>query len=262
MLMADLAKQVVWVTGAGSGIGEAAAATLAAAGATVVLTGRRCEPLEAVAAGIVAAGGKAAVEPGDLTDAARVEEIARGILSRFGRLDVLVNNAGVNIRDRATASLKPEGVDTLLSTNLAAAFYCVTSVLPIFRGQGGGLMIHTASWLGRHSHKLAGAGYSAAKHAVVAMSHAINMEEFDNNIRSCALCPGEVATPVLENRPVPVPQEERDRMLQPQDLADMILMICRLPSRVCLNELVISPTWNRMFLSQEQSGLVAKARAS
>lgn len=255
--MADLAKQVVWITGAGSGIGEAAATVLAAAGATVVLTGRRREPLEAVASQISAAGGSATVEPGDITDAVKVEKIARGIASKFGRLDVLVNNAGINIRDRSTASLSSSGVDLLLSTNLVAAFYCVTSVLPIFRAQGGGLMIHTASWLGRHSHKLAGAGYSAAKTAVVAMSHAINMEEFAHNIRSCALCPGEVATPVLDNRPVPVPQNERERMLQPHDLAEMILMICRLPTRVCLNELVISPTWNRMFLPQEHSGLVA-----
>jgi NADP-dependent 3-hydroxy acid dehydrogenase YdfG len=133
----------------------------------------------------------------------------------------------------------------------------VTSVLPIFRNQKDGLLIHTASWLGRHDHRLAGPAYSAAKHAVVAMSHAINMEEFSNNIRSCVLCPGEVATPVLNNRPVPVPQNERDRMLQPQDLADIILMTCLLPARICLNEIVVSPTWNRMFLSQERSGLTS-----
>ncbi|MFT0890835.1 SDR family oxidoreductase [Pseudochelatococcus sp. G4_1912] len=256
--MGTLAKQVIWITGAGSGIGEAAALTLAAAGATVVLTGRRREMLESVADRIAAAGGTAIVEPGDLTSATNVQKIAQSIVSKLGRLDVLVNNAGVNIRDRSTAALTPEGVDELISTNLSATFYCVTSVLPIFRSQGGGLMIHTASWLGRYNHKLAGAGYSAAKQAVLAMSHSINMEEFGNNIRSCAVCPGEVATPVLEKRPVPVPQEEKDRMLQPQDLADIILMICQLPSRICMNEILVSPTWNRMFLSQEQSGLVAE----
>lgn len=255
--MGHLSNKIVWVTGAGSGIGEASALALAAAGAVVVLTGRRLNVLESVAERIAASGGQSVVMQGDLTDANQVQLIADSIIKEFGRLDILVNNAGVNIRDRSSATLTPAGIDTLLATNLAAAFYCVTSVLPIFRSLGGGLMIHTASWLGRHSHKLAGAGYSATKHAVVAMSHAINMEEFSNNIRSCALCPGEVATPVLENRPVPVPQEERDRMLQAQDLADMVLMIASLPSRICVNEIVISPTWNRMFLSQEQSGLVA-----
>ncbi|PWL17671.1 oxidoreductase [Falsochrobactrum shanghaiense] len=255
--MGKLDNKVTWVTGAGSGIGEATSIELAASGATVVLTGRRLEPLKKVAEKIQAAGGDAVVAPADLTDAAQVQSIVDEIVCRFSKLDILVNNAGVNIRDRSTDKLTPEGVDTLISTNLSAAFYCVTSTLPVFRKQGGGLMIHTASWLGRHSHKLAGAAYSAAKHAVVAMSHAVNMEEYSNNIRSCVICPGEVATPVLDNRPVPVPQEERDRMLQPHDLAEVISMICNLPDRVCLNEILISPTWNRMFLSQEQSGLVA-----
>lgn len=256
--MNSLAGKIVWVTGAGSGIGEAAALTIAAAGAVVVLTGRREAPLYSVRDRIAAAGGSAYVAPGDLGDSAVVSKIVDDIVANYGRLDILVNNAGVNIRNRSTGVLTPAGIDTVISSNLQAAFYCVTAVLPIMRRQGGGLIVHTASWLGRHSHSLAGPAYSAAKHAVVAMSHAINMEEFSNNIRSCALCPGEVATPVLENRPVPVPAEERARMLQPQDLADIILMTCMLPSRICLNEIVISPTWNRMFLSQDQSGLVKK----
>lgn len=260
--MNSLAGKVAWVTGAGSGIGEATALTLAAAGVAVVLTGRRAEPLESVRDRIVASGGTALVAPGDLGDADVVHNIVETLVSQYGRLDILVNNAGVNIRDRSAADLRPDGVDIVISSNLSAAFYCVTAVLPVLRKQGGGLLIHTASWLGRHSHKLAGPAYSAAKHAVVAMSHAINMEEFANNIRSCALCPGEVATPVLDNRPVPVSPEERARMLQPQDLADIILMTCLLPSRVCLNEVVISPTWNRMFLPQEQSGLVSQPLAT
>lgn len=259
--MSSLSGKVVWITGAGSGIGRSAAERLASCGASVVLTGRREEVLLEVANAITSAGGAAAVKTGDLTDAGKVRSIVADIVDQFGRIDILVNNAGVNIRDRSTDVLTPEGIDTLISTNLSAALYCATAVLPVFRAQGGGLMIHTASWLGRHSHKLAGAGYSAAKHAVVAMSHAINMEEFSNNIRSCALCPGEVATPVLDKRPVPVPQAERDLMLQPDDLADLIRVVCELPDRVCLNEIVVSPTWNRMFLSQQDSGLVAPRMA-
>jgi NADP-dependent 3-hydroxy acid dehydrogenase YdfG len=257
--MAGLRDKVAWVTGAGSGIGEAAALTLASAGATVVLTGRREEPLHTVRDRIAGAGGTALVAAGDLSDSGRVKAIADEIDSRYGRLDILVNNAGGNIRDRSFGVLQPEGVDTIIAGNLSAAFYCVTAVLPLMRRRKDGLLIHTASWLGRHSHALGGPAYSAAKHAVVAMSHGINMEEFSNNIRSCVICPGEVATPVLENRPVPVPSEEKARMLQPQDLADIILMTCLLPARICLNEIVISPTWNRMFLPQEQAGLVPPA---
>jgi NAD(P)-dependent dehydrogenase (short-subunit alcohol dehydrogenase family) len=262
--MNALRGRVAWITGGGSGIGEAAALTLAGEGATVVLTGRREEPLQTARNRIISSGGAADIAPGDLSDSNVAERIVSNIVECHGRIDFLVNNAGVNIRDRSTLALTPNGVDAVISSNLSAAFYCVTAVLPVMRQQRDGLLIHTASWLGRHGHSLAGAAYSAAKHAVVAMSHAINMEEFSNNIRSCALCPGEVATPVLNNRPVPVPQEERARMLQPQDLADVILMACLLPARICLNEVLISPTWNRMLLPEGQSGLVQRvsARAS
>jgi NADP-dependent 3-hydroxy acid dehydrogenase YdfG len=256
--MKTLLGKVAWVTGAGTGIGEAAALTLASSGATIILTGRREAPLETVHGRILRSGGAANVAPGDLSDARVAEDIAVNILEEYGRIDILINNAGVNIRDRSTSALTPRGVDKVIASNLSAAFYCVTAVLPAMRRQRDGLLIHTASWLGRHGHSLAGAAYSAAKHAVVAMSHAINMEEYSNNIRSCALCPGEVATPVLEHRPVPVPPEESARMLRPQDLADIILMTCLLPARVCLNEVLISPTWNRMFLPENESGLVRR----
>jgi NADP-dependent 3-hydroxy acid dehydrogenase YdfG len=260
--MSNLASKVVWITGAGSGIGEATALTLASAGATVVLTGRREAPLQSVSERITSGGGVAVVAPGDLSDSLAVDKIVSDIVARQGRIDVLVNNAGLNIKDRSAGVLKPDGIDAIISSNLSAAFYCVTAVLPIMRRQQDGFLVHTASWLGRHSHPMAGPAYSAAKHAVVAMSHAINMDEFVNGIRSCALCPGEVATPVLENRPVPVTSEDRAKMLQPQDLADIILMGCLLPARVCLNEVLISPTWNRMFLPSESAGLVSAAVAS
>ncbi len=105
----DLAGKIAWVTGAGSGIGEAAALGLAGAGARVVLTGRREEPLRALAERIAASGGEAVVEPGDVTDAARITAIVESIASRFGRLDVLVSNAGSNVRERRWDALSPEG---------------------------------------------------------------------------------------------------------------------------------------------------------
>ena len=97
---------------------------------------------------------------------------------------------------------------------------------------------------------LSGPGYSAAKHALVAASHSINMEECSNGIRSCVICPGEVATPILEHRPVPVSAEERARMLQPEDLGDLVLFVATRPKHVCLNEVLISPTWNRGYIRQ------------
>ncbi len=246
--MTDLAGRLAWVTGAGSGIGEAAAGALARAGATVVLTGRRVEPLEAVARAIEAAGGSARVAPGDLTDAAAVDRIVRTIDEEHGRLDILVNNAGVNVRERSWAQLEPAAIDGVLHGNLSSAFYVAAAALRLMRANRDGVMIHTASWAGRFVSPLSGPAYTAAKHAVVAMSHSINMEEFANGIRSCVICPAEVATPILDRRPQPISAEDRALMLQPDDLGELILFIATRPKHVCMNEVLISPTWNRGYL--------------
>jgi NADP-dependent 3-hydroxy acid dehydrogenase YdfG len=105
---------------------------------------------------------------------------------------------------------------------------------------------------GRFVSPLSGASYTAVKHGVVAMSHSINMEECANGIRSTALCPGEVATEILDKRPVPVSAEDRARMLQAQDCADLILYLAGLPPHVCINEVLITPTWNRSYIAAQQ----------
>jgi NADP-dependent 3-hydroxy acid dehydrogenase YdfG len=112
--MTNLIGKIAWVTGAGSGIGEAAALALAKAGATVVLTGRRPEPLAKVAADIAAAGGTAHAEAGDLMRSDTAIRIVAVIKAKFGRLDILVNNAGVNIGERSWRDLKPDGIDQLV----------------------------------------------------------------------------------------------------------------------------------------------------
>jgi NADP-dependent 3-hydroxy acid dehydrogenase YdfG len=247
-----LAGKVAWITGAGSGIGGAAALALAAEGARTVLSGRGTAPLQAVANRIAAAGGTAVVQPGNLAHAAEVERIVTTIRQQFGRLDILVNNAGLNIAARDWGRIEPAGVDEVIGVNLNAAFYCAIAVLPMMRAQKDGLLVHTASLAGRFVSPLSGPAYTAAKHGVVAMSHSINMEECINGIRSCALCPGEVATPILDKRPVPVGPEERARMVQPEDCADLIRYIACLPPHVCINEVLISPTWNRSYVAALQ----------
>ncbi|MDI3306297.1 MAG: SDR family oxidoreductase [Acetobacteraceae bacterium] len=249
--MGRLQGKIAWVTGAGSGIGESAALKLAEEGATVVLTGRRREPLELVAGRIRAAGGAAHVQPADLMKSGDVQKVADWIKRELGRLDILVSNAGLNITERDWKRLSPEGIDELIHGNLSSAFYCARAVLPMMREQGGGLMIHTASMAGRNVSPMSGPGYTAAKHAVVAMSHSINMEECTNGIRSCALLPGEVNTPILKKRPNPLSQEDLDRMLQPEDVGDMIRHIACLPPHVCVNEIWITPTWNRGYVAAQ-----------
>jgi NAD(P)-dependent dehydrogenase (short-subunit alcohol dehydrogenase family) len=217
--MKRLDGKIAWVTGAGSGIGEAAAKALAEEGATVVLTGRRREKLEAVAAAI---GSQAHVEPGDMIKSSSVQAIVDGIDKQFGRLDILVANAGLNVPDRDWSKLQMSSADDVIHGNLSSAFYCAIAVLPIMRRQRDGILIHTASMAGRFIGGLSGAAYTAAKHGVVAMSHSINMAECINGIRSSAVLPGEVATEILEKRPVPVSAEDRAKMAQSSDVGDLI----------------------------------------
>ena len=153
--MTRLTGKIAWVTGAGTGIGEAAALALAAEGATMILSGRRTGPLESVARRISQTG-EAHVQPADLTNSAQVQRVGEYIRETFNRLDILVNNAGVNIVERHWDKLTPQSIDILLKGNLSGALYCVTVALPFMRAQQDGLMIHTASMAGRFIGGLSG----------------------------------------------------------------------------------------------------------
>jgi NADP-dependent 3-hydroxy acid dehydrogenase YdfG len=181
--------------------------------------------------------------------AATAQKVGAFIKDKFGRLDILVNNAGLNIAERSWAKLSSAGAVEVLDGNLASAFHCVIAALPMMRAQQDGVLIHTASFAGRWVSPLSGSAYTAAKHGVVAMSHSINMEECVNGIRSCVVCPGEVATPILDKRPVPVSAEDRAKMVQAEDCGDLIRYIACLPKHVCINEVVISPTANRGYIA-------------
>ncbi|MEJ0018352.1 MAG: SDR family NAD(P)-dependent oxidoreductase [Acetobacteraceae bacterium] len=253
--MPKLAGKIAWITGAGSGIGEAAALALAEEGATTVLTGRTAEKLERVAARIRQQGGETYVQPADLMEAAQVQQVGAFIKDTLGRLDILVNNAGLNILDRHWDKLTPEGIDQLVNGNLTQALYCVTVALPMMRAQKDGLLIHTASMAGRFIGGFSGPIYGAAKHGVVAMSHSINMQECVNGIRSTVFLPGEVATPILDKRPNPVGPEERARMVQSEDCGDLIRYIACLPRHLVMSEVMLAPTWNRSYVAALQQKL-------
>ena len=244
-----LAGQVAWITGAASGIGLAGAQALARAGAVVVLSGRRADALEQAAAGIRAEGGQAEVEALDVTDAAAVAAAAQRLLARHaGRLDVLLNSAGTNTPHRHWRDLSVDGWRQVLATNLDGIVHTTLAVLPAMRARRNGLVINVSSWAGVHHPKLTGAAYNGSKHAVVAVTETLNMEEGVHGIRGCCLCPAEVSTPILDTRPQPPSAEERARMLQPEDLGRTIRFIAELPPEACVNQLVISPTWNRFYI--------------
>lgn len=244
----SLQGKVAWITGAGSGIGLAGAQALAQAGCTVVMSGRRREVLEAEAAKLTAAGQRAEVEALDVSRADDVRRVADAILARHGRVDILVNSAGLNLPQRFWKNQTTEGWNEIIRINLDGSYYCTAAVLPAMRAQKDGLVINISSWSGRYDTYMTGPAYNAAKHAVIAMSAHLNQEECINGIRSCALCPAEVATPIMDKRPVKPSDEDIARMLQPEDLGNAILWIAQQPPHVCINELLISPTWNRIFL--------------
>jgi NADP-dependent 3-hydroxy acid dehydrogenase YdfG len=246
--MKKLNGKVAWITGAGTGIGLAGARALAQTGAVVVMSGRRQDVLAAEAAKINAEGGSALVELLDVSDAAAVKRVADTILARHGHVDILLNSAGTNSPKRFWKDQSVEGWRQVVGTNLDGTYCTIHAVLPAMRARKDGLIINISSWAGVHHPKLTGPAYNGSKHAVTAMTETINMEEGANGIRACAICPAEVATPILDSRPVPPSAQDRARMLQPQDLGDTIRFIAELPPHACINQLIISPTWNRMYI--------------
>ena len=246
--MISLTGKVAWITGAGTGIGLAGAKALADAGATVVMSGRRKEVLALEAEKIRIMGGKAEIEALDVSDAKAVKKAAAAILRRHARVDILVNSAGLNVPNRYWKNQTIEGWKEVIGINLDGSFYTTLSVLPVMRARKDGLVINVSSWAGVFHPKLTGAAYNASKHAVTAMTETINMEECANGIRACAICPAEVATPIMDRRPVPPSAEDRARMLQAEDLGNTIRFIAQMPPHVCINQVIISPTWNRMYI--------------
>lgn len=245
--------RLAWVTGGGSGIGEAGAEALAADGWTVVVSGRRKDALDAVVEKIEKRGGKAEAVPLDVSVAAEVDKAAAQVLERHGRIDLLVNSAGINVPKRRWADMELEGWNKLVDINLNGVLYCMRAVLPAMRRQKDGCIINVASWAGRHVSKMPGPAYTATKHAVLALTHSFNMDECVNGLRACCLSPGEVATPILKQRAVVPSDEAQARMLQPEDLGRTIAFVAGLPPRVCVNEILISPTWNRGFIQTPAS---------
>jgi NADP-dependent 3-hydroxy acid dehydrogenase YdfG len=244
----SLKGKTAWITGGGSGIGLAGGIELARAGAHVIISGRNRETLAAAEKQLKAAGsGEAAAL--DVSNKGEVAKVAAGI----GRVDILVNSAGINSPKRNFRNVSLESWDEIVAINLSGMFYCVHAVLPGMRSRKDGLIINVSSWAGRYASTLTGPGYNATKHAVVALTESINMEEGINGVRATSVLPGEVATPILEKRPVPPTPEVRAKMLQPEDLGKTILFVASLPPRACINEIIISPTHNRFYFGGFES---------
>lgn len=243
----ELSGRVVWITGGSSGIGQHCAFLLAAEGAKVIISGRRAQAIQETIDQHPELRIEGAVL--DVADRDSVYRVAQEILQRHGRIDILVNSAGVNVANRSWSTLDTDDFDRVMQVNLKGSMYCTLAVLGSMRARQDGLVIHIASWAGRHVSALTGPSYTAAKHAVVAMSQSLNVEECVNGIRSTAILPGEVATPIMQSRAVPPTKQELSLMLQPEQVAQTVRMVALMPATVCVNEILISPRWNRSYPS-------------
>ena len=154
--------------------------------------------------------------------------------------------------------MEPDSWDHVRAVNLDGAFYCTAATLPAMRERRDGLVISISSWFGRHDGYLAGPAYNASKHAMASMSASLNIEEGANGIRSCVIFPGEVATEILKVRPVQPSAEDIARMLKPEDLGRLVRFLAEAPPHMCINEIVVSPTWNRMILGGADLQLAPK----
>jgi NADP-dependent 3-hydroxy acid dehydrogenase YdfG len=253
-MMTSNEKRIAWVTGGGSGIGLAGAEALAGDGWSVTISGRRLDALDKAAKHIAdKMSAKVDVLPLDVTRADDVQTAARSILAKHGQIDLLVNNAGLNVPKRSWKDLEIGGWDQIVEVNLSGVLYAIHAVLPAMRERKSGSIINVASWAGRIVSQMTGPAYTATKHAILALTHSFNMDECRNGLRACCLSPGEVATPIMKNRPVPPSQEVMSKMLQPEDVGRTIAFVANMPPHVCINEVLISPVANRAFLGAYSS---------
>jgi NADP-dependent 3-hydroxy acid dehydrogenase YdfG len=241
--MSSLSGKRAWVTGGGSGIGAASALALAEAGAEIVVSGRRPEPLDQVVQQISAAGGTARALPLDVA----VSKDVRNAAKALGTVDILLASAGLNVPTRALGTISDADWDHVVTINLNGVFYPARAVLEGMRAQGDGQLILISSWAGRYATRMTGAAHNTTKRALIALSESINDEEGGNGIRSTVIMPGEVVTDILKSRPTPPSEAQQERMLRVEDLAATVRFVAEMPPRACVNEILISPTWNRFY---------------
>jgi NADP-dependent 3-hydroxy acid dehydrogenase YdfG len=239
--MSDLNNRTAVITGGGSGIGAAVARALADAGCQVAITGRRQEPLDTVT-GNYNGDVPIIARTSDVADRDTVNEFFGWATEELGHIDILVNSAGINTPVRSVAKLDPANWDQLIAVNLTGAYNCIHAVLPGMREQADGVIVNISSVAGIRAGPIGGVAYNASKFGMSALGITVAEEHRDQGIRVTNIYPGEVETPILDKRPVPVSAEHRARILQPEDCADAVMMVVRLPARANVPELVIIPT--------------------
>ena len=236
-----LDDKVAIIAGASSGMGAATARLFAAQGARVALGARSADALASLVDEIEAAGGTARAIPTDATDRAAAQALVDAAVEEFGKVDVLVNSVGTNLKQRALTVLDPVDWDMMLATNLSAAFNLTRAVLPQLRAQGEGLIVHYSSGAVQRP-DVSGVAYQASKHGVAGLAYGTMEEEKENGIRVTVIFPGLCNTPLVEKRPTPTPPEVLAKALEPEDVAKAALMVAALPSRAYVPDMRLLPS--------------------
>ncbi len=231
--MGPLKGKVALVTGGGSGIGFAITKALLEGGMRVAICGRDEGKLRKAEAELEKHGGNLLVMPADVSKKPEVDQWVKAALREFGRIDVLVNNAGV-ARWSDVENITDEHLDYQLNVNLRGPLYCSQVVFPYMKGQQSGYIINISSICGK-SGFASTAAYSASKFGLMALSDSLREEGASSNIKVTAICPGFVATPMVTDAPVPL-----DEMIRPEDIAKTVLFLLNLSEYATVKEIVIT----------------------
>ena len=243
--------QVCIITGAGSGVGRATALMMADEGALPILVGRTLSKLDEVKAEIAGRGGQAEMFALDVGDHFAVQSMTKAVLDQFGRVDVLINNAGHSSPHRTLLTTTPDEIQSVLGTNLVGTIFCSQAVIPSMLAAGRGTIISVSSMSGVTPGLIGGMVYSAAKAAIINFTGFLNYEFKNTGVRASVVIPGEVDTPTLDARPVVPDSEARESMVTAEDAAEAIVLIVRLPDRTTIQELRFRPTYLRDFSTEE-----------
>lgn len=232
--METLKEKSCLVTGATRGIGRAIAKTLLEHGAHVAICGRTEDAVSQTVAALAAeTGGKVAGKAADVRDHEQVGELFRFIDSRFGGLDVLVNNAGVGVFSAISGLSIPDWQYTI-DTNLNGVFYCTREALPRFGTRGGGYIVNISSLAGKNPFA-GGAAYNASKFALTGFSEAVMLDMRHENVRVSYIMPGSVATEFSGA------VSGQDWKIWPEDIADIVRMLLEMPARTLISRVEVRP---------------------
>jgi serine 3-dehydrogenase (NADP+) len=237
----SLKSQTVLVVGASSGIGRSIAIHFAREGANVMASARRQDRLQALQDELAEENIDIGISTADASNADAMEELAVRTLEQFEKIDILVYASGTNTPDRAMVKLSTKSWDEVICVNLNGAYYATRAVLPAMRERKSGHLIYIASISGIVP-DISGAAYQASKRGMLGMAHAIRVEEKENGIRTCVVCPGIVDTEILDKRPVKPSPEILAKALQAEDVAEAVLFVAKLPPRADVPEIVLMPT--------------------